>query len=538
MIFTLRQIPISAFESAPLRRAAAVRKQANNRSRARVALCRKALALFFVAAVPGLRAQSPSGPIQLPASGRALQSGSVNTTQSTSNAGGQNSVNLIDSSVNIQGPYQGSVPTGTDTKTVIDLSLQEALRRALNFNLGVVNATEGMRQARAQRLTFLSQLLPNVNGGFRETVEQTDLVALGLRPSIFPGIPSVIGPYNYFDFRATLTQTVADLTRLHNLRAAAEDVRAAEFTARDARDLVVLAVTGSYLRVIAAGSRVRAAEAAVRTSEATYRQATDQLRNGLNARIDVTRSQVQLQTDRQRLRGLRADFDTQKLTLARIIGLPSGQAFSLSDAFTFSPLEDLTQEDALARARAARADIMAAQAAVRAGDEALKAARSQYLPSVSVEADYGVIGTNPSQSHGTFGMTGSVAFPIWQGHKIKADIEQAQSVLSQRSAEYADLLGQVDFEVRREFIGLAAAADQVSLAQNNVGLAADTLRQSQDRFRAGVADTVEVVQAQQTVEQADNDLISATYEHNLAKAALARALGRAEQTIPQYLKGK
>jgi outer membrane protein TolC len=283
---------------------------------------------------------------------------------------------------------------------------------------------------------------------------------------------------------------------------------------------------------------VRAAEAAVRTSEATYQQASDQLRNGLNARIDVTRSQVQLQTDQQRLRGLRADFDKQKLTLARIIGLPSGQAFSLSDDFTFSPLAELTQEDALARAKAGRADVMAAQAALHAGEAALKAARSEYLPSVSVEADYGVIGTNPSQSHGTFGLTGSVNVPIWQRPRIKADIEQAQSVVAQRSAEYADLQGQVDYEVRQEFIDLAAAADQVALAQKNVGLARDTLTQSQDRFTAGVADTVEVVQAQQTVEQADNDLISATYEHNLAKAALARALGQAEKTIPQYLKGK
>jgi outer membrane protein TolC len=283
---------------------------------------------------------------------------------------------------------------------------------------------------------------------------------------------------------------------------------------------------------------VRAAEAAVRTSEATYQQASDQLRNGLNARIDVTRSQVQLQTDQQRLRGLRADFDKQKLTLGRIIGLPSGQAFSLADDFTFSPLAELTQEDALARAKAGRADIMAAQAALHAGEAALKAARSEYLPSVSVEADYGVIGTNPAQSHGTFGFTGSVNFPIWQRPRIKADIEQAQSVVAQRSAEYADLQGRVDYEVRQEFIDLAAAADQVGLAQNNVGLARDTLSQSQDRFKAGVADTVEVVQAQQTVEQADNDLISATYEHNLAKAALARALGQAEKTIPQYLKGK
>jgi outer membrane protein TolC len=131
-----------------------------------------------------------------------------------------------------------------------------------------------------------------------------------------------------------------------------------------------------------------------------------------------------------------------------------------------------------------------------------------------------------------------VNFPIWQRPRIKADIEQAQSVVAQRSAEYADLQGRVDYEVRREFIDLAAAADQVGLAQQNVALARDTLTQSQDRFKAGVADTVEVVQAQQTVEQADNDLISATYEHNLAKAALARALGQAEKTIPQYLKGK
>ena len=488
-----------------------------------------------------LSAQSSSTPIQLPASGRGLQPGSVGTTQSTVNAGGQNSVNLIDSSVNIQGSYLGSVPTGTATDTVISISLPEALRRALDYNLGAVSVTEGVRQARALRLAFLSELLPEVNGNLRETVQQTDFTALGFRSSLFPKgitIPSVVGPYNYFDFRATLTQTVADLTRLHNLRAATENARAAQFAVQDTRDLIVLAVTGSYLQINAAVSRVRAAEAAVRTSEATYKQASDQLRNGLNARIDVTRTLVQLQTDQQRLRGLRADFDKQKLTLARIIGLPSGQAFSLSDDFTFSPLPDLTQEDALARAKASRADIMAAQAALRAGEAALKATRSEYMPNVSVEADYGAIGTNPSQSHGTFGLTGSVNFPIWQGTRIKADIEQAQSVVSQRSAEYADLQGRVDYEVRQEFIDLAAAADQVGLAQNNVGLARDTLTQSQDRFKAGVADTVEVVQAQQTVEQADNDLISATYEHNLAKAALARALGQAEKTIPQYLKGK
>src|ERR1700689_3602112 len=294
-------------------------------------------------AIATLLSAQPSTPIRLPASGRGLQPGSVGTTQSTVNAGDQNSVNLIDSSVNIQGSYLGSVATGTATDAVMSLSLPEALRRALNYNLGVGSVTEGVRQARAQRLAFLSQLLPEVNGNLRESVQQTDLTALGFRPSLFPKgitIPSVVGPYNYFDFRATLTQTVADLTRLHNLRAATENARAAQFAVQDTRDLIVLAVTGSYLQINAAASRVHAAEAAVRTSEATHELAADQLRNGLNARIDVTRSQVQLQTDQQRLRGLRADFDTQTLTLARLIGLPLGRAFSLSDDFTFSPLTD------------------------------------------------------------------------------------------------------------------------------------------------------------------------------------------------------
>src|ERR1700743_1173606 len=130
--------------------------------------------VFGLAIATALSAQPSSTPIQLPASGRGLQPGSVGTTQSTVNAGGQNSVNLIDSSVSIQGSYLGSVPTGIATDAVISLSLQEALRRGLDYNLGAVSVTEGVRQARAQRLAFLSQLLPEINGNLQETVEQTN----------------------------------------------------------------------------------------------------------------------------------------------------------------------------------------------------------------------------------------------------------------------------------------------------------------------------------------------------------------------------
>jgi outer membrane protein TolC len=468
------------------------------------------------------------------------QVGSVGISQSTVNAGGANAVNLINSSVNIQGAYQGSVPAGTATNTAVSLTLEGALQRALKYNFGIVTATENAHAASAERIAALSELLPSVNVGAQQTLEQSSLSALGLRPATFPGhlpVPSVIGPYNYFDLHGSVTQTVLDLSKLHNLRSVKETALASEFDIRDSRDLVILAATGGYLQVLMADARVRTAEASVRTSEAIYRLATDQLNNGLAARIDVTRSEVQLQTDQQRLRGLRAEFEKQKLTLAQVIGLPAGQEFTIADNFEFRPLTGINQDQALLRATETRADIAAARAAVRAGEQALKAARSEYLPSVSVSAEYGVVGINPAQSNGTFGLSAGVNIPIWQGRRVEADVDRARSALSQRKSAEVELESRVGYQVRQTFIDLSAAEDQVGVAAKNVELARETLRQAQDRFTSEVADTIEVVQAQQTVEQAENDLISTIHEHNLAKAALARTIGDAENNIPQFLKG-
>jgi len=287
----------------------------------------------------------------------SAQVGSVTISQSTVNAGGTNAVNLINSSVNIQGAYQGSIPAGKATDTAVTLTLQDALQRALKYNFGVVTATENARAASAERIAALSELLPSINAGAQATLQQSSLSALGLRPATFPGhlpVPSVIGPYNYFDLHGSVTQTILDLSKLHNLRSARENSIASEFDVRDSRDLVILAATGAYLQVLVADARVHTAEASVRTSEAIYRLATDQLNNGLAARIDVTRSEVQLQTDRQRLRGLSAEFEKQKLTLAQVIGLPAGQKFTIADNFEFRPLTGINQDQALLRAAEAR----------------------------------------------------------------------------------------------------------------------------------------------------------------------------------------
>ena len=518
----------------------------------RYALLRKGLFFAPLAIFAGMaayaQAPAPSTPpqssaIQLPLSGRTGQTGSVSTTQSTVNAGGANSVNLINSTVNVQGPYQGSVPTGTSTGTAIPLTLDYALKQGLQYNLGNISAANSVRSAEGQRYDVLSSLLPTINGALRENVQQTNLVALGLRfnfPPIpgFTGIPTIVGPFNYFDLRATLNQTVADLTKLRNYRAAKENVRAAQLSVKDARDLVVLAVGGSYLQVGTALARITAARAQVETAQAVYQQASDRNKAGLNARIDATRARVELQTEQQRLRSLQADYDKQRLTLARIIGLPIAQDFVLADEMPFAPLEGLTREQALDRSFKNRADLQAAASQVKAAELALKAARAERYPTLSVSTDYGAIGINPAQSHGTFNFTGSLNFPIFQGTRVKGDIEQADAALAQRKSELEDLRGRVDYDVRNAFLDLESAADQVDLARSNVDLAKEALAQARDRFGAGVADTVEVTQAQESVATANNDYISAVYAHNLAKVTLTRAMGEAEQSIRQLLKGK
>jgi len=480
---------------------------------------------------------APSSAIQLPLSGRTGQSGTVATVQNAL-PGGVQSVNTLSSTVQVQGAYAGGVPSTEAPGAPLPLSLTEAIRRGLQYNLGTVGFQNSIRQAQGQRWAELSLLLPNLNGSLIGTEEQVNLAAFGFKfQSPIPGfsIPTVVGPFHYFDLRARLTQTVANLTTLRNYRATGETLRATQLSAQDARDLVVLAVTGGYLSIISAAARIDSARAQVATAQATYQQAVDRHNAGVTARIDVTRSQVELQTQQQRLTSQETDYAKQKIQLGRVIGLPPGQDFTLSDAIPYAPLTDLTLDQALIRAAANRSDLKAAQAQVQAAQLVRQAAVAERYPSAEFASDYGVIGTSPTSSHGTFTVTGTLRFPIWQGGRVHADIEIADSALQQRRAEYEDLRGRIDADVRQAFLDLTAAASQVTVSQSNRDLAQDTLAQARDRFAAGVADTIEVVQAQEAVAAAEQDYISSLYAHNLAKASLARAMGQAEQGIQQLL---
>lgn len=440
--------------------------------------------------------------------------------------------------VQAQSPFQGSVPTGQATGTALALSLKDAFARALKYNLGAIESDQNTRAARAARLRNLSALLPNLYGQLSGSVQQINLQAQGLRLVTIPGIriPTIVGPFTVADIRAYLTQQVFNWSDVKNWKSASQSERASLYSYQSDRDLVILVTGTAYLQVIADAASVESNRAQVRTNQAIYDQAVDQNKVGLIPAIDVLRAKVQLQTQQQALIAAQNQLSIDKLTLARIIGLPNGQDFLLTDVVPYAPLTGITLDQALAQAYATRPDYASAKAQVRAAELALQAAAAENYPSLGLNTNYGDIGSpNFGRSHGTFLVAGTITIPLFLGTQVRADKLQADATLQTRKAQLANLSGQIDDQVRTAFFNLQSASELVKVAQSNVELANQTLSQSQDRFRAGVTNSVEVVQAQQVVATANQSYIASLYSYNTAKISLAQAIGVAEQSALQYL---
>jgi outer membrane protein TolC len=413
----------------------------------------------------------------------------------------------------------------------LSLTLRDAIQRGLQFNLGILTNRDFTDTARMERRRALSNLRPNFSVGVTQTSQQLDLVAFGFS---LPGFPAVVGPFEYENVRAYYQQTLYDRPSRINLKSLDESRKAADFTAADARNLVVQAVSGAYLAVITEGSRIEAIEAEVNTAQVLFGRASDQKKAGTVAGIDVLRAEVQLKTEQQRLLAQKNQLEKSKLSLARAIGLPGGQTFTAADTLPFTPLQPALEE-LLQKAYSSRNDVKAAEANIRAAQLALDSAHAEHWPTLVVQGDYGLIGPTIANPRGTYSVLAGVRFPIYAGGRTQTDIDQAEIVLRNRKNFLEDLHGRIEYEIRSALLDLQSSAEQVAVAKTNVDLANQTLVQARDRFGAGVTDNIEAVQAQQLLAQANENYIGSLSAHNGAKIALATALGIAEQGVPEYL---
>ncbi len=430
--------------------------------------------------------------------------------------------------------YRGSIVREKATAGVLDLTLDDAIQRGLRNNLGLVLQSASEKGANGQRLQQLQALLPTVTGQASIEVEQVNLAAFGLR---FPGIKPIVGPFQVVDFRAFLTQNLVNVQALENYIAAKHNFAAAKLTAQDARDLVVLTVGNAYLLCIADAARIEAVNAQLATSKVSLDQANAAHEAGTSPRLDVLRAQVDYQNEQQNLIATANQFEKDKLALARAIGLPLDQKYRLVDAVPFAALDVPDAEATFEQALKQRKDLAAAAETLKGAESAKKAAWAEQLPVARVSGDFGDLGTTPGHSHGTFTATGEVTAPILQIAKTRGDGLVAAAQADQAQARLSDQVQQVNADVRDSILDIESAAKLVEATKSNVDLAHEALSEAQQRFRAGVADNLPVSQAQTASQQADDQYISALYQHNVAKLALARALGVASTSYKTYVNG-
>lgn len=427
-----------------------------------------------------------------------------------------------------------AVPAPAAPGDVLALSIAEAVQRALTHNLRVLEAEQDQAHAEGTRRAALSALLPQVAAHVSETRQTLNLESFGFP---LPGIPPVVGPIDIFDSRVSVSQSVFDLHRLNMARADASSLAAARFAYRDARDLVVVATANAYLQVLAASARADAARAQRETADALHHQAVTLKASGLIAGIDVVRAEVRLSTERQRATAAEAAFQKARLDLARVIGLPARQPFAVAPV-PFAPAPAVTPDQAIARAEQTRPDLKAAAARVEAARLQRKAALGEALPAARVAADYGPTGLTVGGARVTYRAVGEVTIPIFQGGRVQGKLAEADADLARRRAELDDLRASVTYAVDAAFLDLRSTEEQYHVATRGRELAELQLTQARDRFAAGVASNIEVVQAQEAVALAAEQVIDSLYRFNAAKVVLAHTMGEGEALLPAYLGGQ
>ena len=420
------------------------------------------------------------------------------------------------------GSFQGSVVNGQASPQPLALSLDDAMQRGLQNNLGVILSGNETAAARGERLSQLQSLLPSVDFNAHEAVSQVDLPAEGFR---LPGFPTIVGPFGYTDVRASFSWSLVDLPALRGYLAARHNFAAAQLSAQDARDLVVLTVGNAYLLVLADQAQAASVEAQVATAKVSLDQAVANHQAGTAPMLDELRARVDYQSLEQQLIVAQNALEKDKLALARTIGLPLAQQFTLSDRAPYAVFDQLDAVALIAQAHANRKDLAALVEETKAAEEQRKAATDKRLPTVKADADYGDIGTTLAHSHGTVDATGTLSVPVFKEFELRGEAQQAQAQLDTAQAQLSDRSAQVDADVRDALLDIQSAQKLVEVARSSMDLANEALKEAQERYASGVSDNLAVSQAQQSVAQADNQYVVSLYRDNVAKLSLARSLG-------------
>jgi len=424
-----------------------------------------------------------------------------------------------------------AVPQGT-----LPLSLKRAVEIALapDGSTRAALAEEAIHQAEKQLSEARSAFLPDLESSVQDRRQTTNLKAYGFSFNIpVPGfsIPTIVGPFDVFDARATAQVSVLNFSDMTRYKSAKVNLAAAKSENNATRNSVSDEVARDYLACLLADANLNTARANVELSDALLSLAQRQKDAGTGTGIEVTRAQVQLANDRQHLITAQNDRRRAILTLLRAMGLSLNTDVQLTGKLEYTPVDTAAAGALLDRAHVTRPDLKTQQQREESSRLSFTAVKDERLPSLGASGDYGTIGSEPIGAHPTYSMGVSLRVPIFDAGRREARIGEALSQYRQQQIRTRDLTQQIDLQVRVALESLQSAAAEVDAAREGLGLADNELAQARRRYQAGVATSVEVTDAQTRLQRAEDNQTAALYHHNLARLDLATAMG----TIGEYV---
>lgn len=423
-----------------------------------------------------------------------------------------------------QTPLSGTAPTG-----VLRLTLNQAVSLALKQNPTAQIAVLSAAVSAQDKNLALADLLPQLNARVSDQAQKVNLLAQFGGRTPFPGFPKSLGPYQIFSAGPSLSAPIFDLKLWRKYQAARETVNASQADSLSTREQVILLVVSQYIGTLRAVANVQASESRVELAQALYDQAADVQKEGVGTGIDTLRANVELQNEKQRLLEAEDDRDTSLFGLSRMLNLDPRQAIELADSLSFFDTPQPDVEGSIDLALAQREEWKSLQAQLKAAGSEKRAAQYSRLPSVRFDGNYAYLGTSSNTTLPTYNYEASVNLPLFTGGRIHAEVVQADLRIQKLEQQEDDLRNQIALDVKTALINLDSARNQVQVANLGVQLSRQEVDQARDRFKAGVANNIEVIQAQDSLARANDNQIAALYRFNQARADFARSTGQMEK---------
>jgi outer membrane protein len=421
-----------------------------------------------------------------------------------------------------QNPLPGTAPSGV-MRLTLDQAVSLALKQNPTAQIAILTAAESVQDKNVAR----AALLPQANLSVTDTVERINLQAfLGAR---IPGFPEHAGPFQVFSAGPAFSAPVFDLTLFRRYQAARETANASKADSLSTREQVILLVVSQYIGTLRAVANVEASESRVELAQALYDQAADVQKEGVGTGIDTLRANVELQNEKQRLLEAEADRDTSLFGLSRLLNLDPRQAIELGDSLSFFDTPQPEVVSSIDSALAERQEWKALEEQLKSAGLQKKASSESRLPKVDFTGNWAYLGGSSTTGIPTYNYEAAVSVPLFTGGRIHAEIVRADLEIQKLQQQEADLRNQIALDVKTALINLDSARNQVAVANLGVQLSKEEVDQARDRFKAGVANNIEVIQAQDSLARANDNQIAALYRFNQGRADYARSIGQMEK---------